>query len=924
MTERLRIGAVIALAAMIGSLVLSSGQARALEPVTTVEGITEYRLDNGLKVLLMPDSSRPTTTVNVTYMVGSKHEGYGETGMAHLLEHMLFYGTEDHPDITREISERGGMANGTTWFDRTNYFQTLPAEEENLEWAIRMEADRMVNSVIDEEDLASEMTVVRNEYEMGESNPFRVLMQRVLASAYMWHGYGRSTIGARSDIENVPIGRLHDFYRKYYQPDNAVVIVSGNYRTERALELIETHFGAIPRPVREGNNTLWPTYTLEPVQDGEREVIVRRSGHTQSVMAAFHVPAGPHEEFPAVEVLGHVLGDTPSGRLYKALIETEKASRVGAFTLRLAEPGIMIVFAELSGSDDRDEVRRILLETIDEVRESPPSEEEVRRATNALSSNMEQMLNNSERVGVGLSEWEANGDWRLMFLHRDRLEEVTAEDVGEVAGKYLKSSNRTLGQFIPESDARRAEVPPPPDVGELLADYEGREDRAAGEDFEATPENIEDRMVRFDLDNGARVALLPKSTRGGRVNGSLAMRMGDEESLTGLGHVPGATRAMLNRGTENYSRQEIRDRLDDLRSSLGIGGSASMVTMNIESRGEYLDELVDLMAEILMRPEFPERELSEWRRSALTSVDRQRDEPSSVASQALSRHFEIHDPDHPFYAPDFDEQIERIESVDQDQLIAFHDRMYGFGPGTTLTLVGDFDADEMRTRLESLFGDWTPSVGFQRMGQSHLDVEPGDIRREIPDKANAVLLGRHTFPMRDDHEDYPALVLGGYLIGGGFLNSRLARRIRQDEGISYGVGGNFSAHSIDERGQFNLFAMFNPDNRDRLREVMVEELEKVLEEGFDAEELETGKQGWLRQQQVMRGDDSRLAGMINSGLYLDRDLFHQARLEEKVMALTDEEVTEAVRRHLDIDSISYAEAGDFRDEESEEVDEEGS
>jgi zinc protease len=227
----------------------------------------------------MPDESRPTTTINITYFVGSKHESYGETGMAHLLEHMLFYGTPDHQDIKAEISERGGVANGTTWYERTNYFQTLPSGEENLEWAIRMEADRMVNSLIDEDDLASEMTVVRNEFEIGENNPIGVLMQRVMATAYLWHGYGRSTIGARSDIENVPIERLQAFYRKYYQPDNAILILSGNFDTDRALALIDQHFGRIPAPERSGDMILWPTYTRDPVQDGERAVTVRRSGN---------------------------------------------------------------------------------------------------------------------------------------------------------------------------------------------------------------------------------------------------------------------------------------------------------------------------------------------------------------------------------------------------------------------------------------------------------------------------------------------------------------------------------------------------------------------------------------------------------------------------------------------------------------------
>ena len=226
-----------------------------------VEGITEYEMDNGLKILLFPDQSKPTITVNITYLVGSRHEGYGETGMAHLLEHLVFKGTPDHPDIPAELTEHGARPNGTTWYDRTNYYETFTASDDNLEWALDLESDRMVNSFIAKEDLDSEMTVVRNEYESGENFPSSVLMKRVLSAAFQWHNYGKTTIGARSDLENVPIDRLQAFYKKYYQPDNAVLTVAGKIDVAKTLGLIKTHFGAIPRPER----ILIPTYTKEPV-----------------------------------------------------------------------------------------------------------------------------------------------------------------------------------------------------------------------------------------------------------------------------------------------------------------------------------------------------------------------------------------------------------------------------------------------------------------------------------------------------------------------------------------------------------------------------------------------------------------------------------------------------------------------------------
>ena len=274
--------------AAVGQLAAAAEQP-APKKVASVEGITEYQLDNGLRVLLYPDQSRPKVTVNMTVLVGSRHEGYGETGMAHLLEHMVFKGTPTHPNIPKAFQEYGAQWNGTTSEDRTNYFETVPAGDTNLEFAIRLEADRLVNSNIKREDLFSEMTVVRNEFERSENNPASVLYKRIIAAAFEWHNYGKTTIGNRSDIERVPIDNLQAFYRKHYQPDNVVLVVAGQFEEAKALELIQKYFGAIPRPERK----LDTTYTEEPPQDGEREVTLRRVGDVGAVGLAYHIPPVP-------------------------------------------------------------------------------------------------------------------------------------------------------------------------------------------------------------------------------------------------------------------------------------------------------------------------------------------------------------------------------------------------------------------------------------------------------------------------------------------------------------------------------------------------------------------------------------------------------------------------------------------------------
>ncbi len=887
-----------------------------IEFVQTVEGISEYRLDNGLQVLLVPDQSRPTATINITYKVGSKHESYGETGMAHLLEHMLFYGTPTHKDIKAEISERGGQANGTTWYERTNYFQVLPAGEENLEWALRMEADRMVNSLIDAEDLASEMTVVRNEYEIGETNPFRVLMQRVMSVAYLWHGYGRSTIGARADIENVPIERLQSFYRRYYQPDNAILIVSGNIEPERTLALIDEYFGDIPKPDRTGDMALWDTYTRDPVQDGERTVTVRRAGTVRSLMAAYHIPSALNEDYAALEVLAFILGDVPSGRLYDTLIVPELASQVGAFSLALPEPSLLMFYAQSRDGQDMDVIRDELFATIDAAKENPPSEVEVNRAINALSTNIEQAMNDSGRVGIQLSEWATMGDWRLMLLHRDRIESVTVDDVQRVLDTYLTRDNRTVGVFLPDSQPERAEIPAEPDVETLLAGYEGREVDVIEEVFEPTAENIEANLVNFTLSNGAKVTVLPKPTRGQRVWGQITLRMGNLESLSGLGDIPNVTTQMLSRGSEQFSRQAIRDELDKLRSSMSVGGGRR-TSVFIESQRNQLGQVLAIVEDVLKNPTFPESELDELRRQTLTSIDQQRDEPTAVASYLLGRHRNDYPEDHPFYSPSWDEQVARVEAIARDDLVAHHASHFGMGPETTISFVGDVDVEQLRETLENSFGQWQADVPYERIAPTYMATEGDALVQEMPDKANAMFIGFQSLPMRSDDPDYPALMMAGELLGGGFLNSRLADRIRDQEGLSYSVGGRFSASDLYEEASFVSFAMFAPENKDRLNEVMFEELNQVVDQGFDEEELNAVRAGYLKELELGRSSDQALNSQLNTNLYLGRDLFYGARFEEAIEALTAEEVTETVRRHLNPSQWLTVNVGDFdKDAES--------
>ncbi len=883
-------------------------QADELQPLREVEGISEYRLENGLQVLLFPDVSSPKVTVNLTIFVGSRHEGYGEAGMAHLLEHMLFKGTPGYPDIPAELQKRGADFNGTTWLDRTNYFETLPAGDESLEFALKMEADRMMNSFIRAEDLASEMTVVRNEFERGENSPQRVLMQRVMAAAFEWHNYGRSTIGNRADIERVPVENLRRFYKRFYQPDNAMLIIAGKFDSGKALSLVAQYFGKIPRPDRE----LDRTYTEEPAQDGERLVTVRRVGDVPIAGVMYHIPAGPHPDYAAVDVLSAVMSSEPSGRLYEGLVKRRLAASAYGFSFGLHDPGALMFGAEASQGTEAVALLQSLTDAVELSAEAPFTSEEVNRAKAELLKERELQMTNSQSVAIELSEWSAQGDWRLFFLHRDRLEAVTPDDVTRVARAYLVRNNRTAGIFEPSKEAERAEIPAVADVTEMLKDYKGRAAVSGGEEFDASPMGIETKLVRSALPSGIRTTLLPRKTRGGLVTLRLNVRYGNLEALQGRGLAAELLPGLLDRGTEGRTRQQLADELNTYRARVSFSGTPGTLAVTVQTNRENLLPVLNLVEDMLRHPAFPKEEMEILREEQIAALSQQVTDPVALAFSEATRRISPYDAADPRYEAPLTEQVERLRAVTVEEVREIHQQLLSAAVGE-LTVLGDFDPDAALKAIGKLTADWKSEVPFTRIPRVHVNNVKGSTEKiTTPDKANAAFIAMMTLPLRDDHPDYAGLAIGNFILGSGGLNSRLGDRVRQKDGLSYTIQSGLQPSAVDERTAFFIFAISNPENADKVNKAIQEELQRLLVDGITGEELEAAKTGYLQEQQVSRSNDAALAPMLEAYAFIGRDMKHVAQFEEQIRVLTVDQVNEALRRHLKPERLFVIMAGDFK------------
>jgi zinc protease len=897
----------IAIAASISITSLSSlAFAQELKKVTEVEGISEYRLDNGLQVLLFPDQTKETVTVNVTYHVGSKHENYGETGMAHLLEHLVFKGTPKHKDIPAELSSHGARPNGTTWTDRTNYFETFSATEENIDWALSLESDRMVNSFIAKKDLDSEMTVVRNEFERGENNPFRITLQRMIAASYEWHNYGKSTIGARADLENVPIDRLQAFYRKYYQPDNATLTIAGKFDSDEMLKKISATFGQIAKPER----VISPLYTEEPAQDGEREVTVRRVGDAQMIGSIYHIPAGSHPDFAAIDVLKEVLSANGSGRLHKALVENKLASNAFGFNFQWAEPGVAIFMAEVDKAGDLAKTEKSLISTLENISAKPVTTEEVEKAKRTLLKNTKLAFNSSERTAMALSEWLGMGDWRLVFLNRDRVEQVTAEDVNRVAKSYITRNNRTLGKFIPAKEPERVEIPQVESVEAMVKDYKGREQVAQGEAFDPSYDNIDARTGISKLDTGVKVALLSKKTRGESVVVRISLQMGDLLSLQGLSMVGNATGAMLMRGTENYSREQLKEAFDKLEAQVNIGGSNVGAYVTVNATRKNLNDILKLVAEVLQKPAFDEKEFELYKSETKVSIDQQLQDPQAIAFRAYSRHQSPVPKGHPNYTGTFEEDLVALNAITLADVKRFHKDFYGSN-SMQITVIGDFDKAESTKVLDEVTANWQSSKAYKRIDSPYQKLSNKAIDFNTPDKENATFVASMSIPVGQEHADAPALTIGNYMLGGAFISSRLATRLRQKDGLSYGAGSFIDISDFDERASLGAYAICAPQNLAKVEVGFKEEIARLLKDGFTDEEVTAAKSGLLQGRKVSRSQDRELASTLNANLRLDRTMVFGKKYEQQIEKLSAGDINKVMRKYLSVEAFAIIKAGDM-------------
>ncbi|MDB4756027.1 insulinase family protein, partial [Mariniblastus sp.] len=576
------------------------------------------------------------------------------------------------------------------------------------------------------------------------------------------------------------------------------------------------------------------------------------------------------------------------------------------------DPGTLVAMMEIKKDVKIEAATKILLDTIQAIGKDGVTEAEVKRAVTEFLKNRENLQANPERLAIQLSEWASYGDWRLFFLHRDRLEKVSPDDVKRVASDYLKTSNRTVGTFRPTKTPDRAVIPNTPDITNLVKDYKGRKSITEGESFESTPANIANRLVNGKFSSGVSYALLPKQTRLNRVFMRLTLRYGNEGFLA-KNRLNDACDMLPNlwfKGTTSLTFQELQDKINELKASISVSGSTGQVTFNVSGRKETFSEVLKLLKDVLQNPAFPEDEFKILKSQSLTSMESAKSDPRYLGQIALMRKMRPVPKNNIRYVPTVEENVERIEKLSIGDIKEVYNRCLS-GTVGEVTIVGAFDQEETITLVDDLLEDWKPEVPYQRIEDQFLVTKKDNISINTPDKKMAVLYAGTNLKIRDDDQDWEAMFIANNILGGGALANRLGERVRQKEGLSYGVGSMFSADSLDQVGRFMTQAITNPKNRDRLVEVIQEEYQRFIDGGVSPDELERAKTGYIEQVNGILGKDQQLLGILHRFQRTGRQPDFLARRLANVSRLTKTDVDRAIKKLLPLDRIVIVTAGDF-------------
>jgi len=900
---------LIILSFVIATSVFASTIPSEFKQISKEGGITEYQLTkNGLTVLLLEDHSAPVLTFMVTYRVGSRNEVTGTTGATHILEHLMFKGTEKYNKqngghIDTQLGNIGARLNATTWMDRTNYYESIP--NDYLELAIDIESDRMRNLLLRKEDKESEMTVVRNEFERGENSPFSALNTAIWATAFQAHPYHHNTIGWRSDIENVPIEKLRAFYDTFYWPNNATVTVIGDFDTNNALELINKYYGAIPT----SPNPIPQLYTEEPIQQGERRVVVKRAGQLGVVGIAHKVPKGASEETYPLVLLDYILSNGKTSRFYKALVNENKAVNVFDFYVPLHDASIFTPYVFLAPGVTHKEVEEIILAEIEKIKSEGVTQDEVNRAISQLTAETVYGRDGSFSIASQLNEAIAMGDWKFYVNYLDNLKKVTPKQIQEAVIKYFVEDQRTVGYFIPKTaGGSTSEMKPASWYEDQTKAYYNRDEAnknasAVSNPLESPKSKISDNISTSKVNE---IKLITAKTGVKDVvtfTGSLVA--GDYFSPESNAAIADLTGYMLDKGTEKYNKFQLAEKLENLGAELSFSVGAQTVDFNGKCLSKDIDEVIELLAEQLRKPTFNQEEFEKLKMQRKGSLQQLLEDTDVRATEKADSM--LFPAGHPNHGTSIQKLIDDVSKATREEVVKFYSEYYG-PKSMIFVLVGDLDNEKVNASVKKAFSGWKGGIDFPKIEKSAQVTKNETVIVKMNEKTSATLLIAQTTGIKRTDKDYLALSVGNSIFGMGGFSARLMSIVRDDEGLTYGIYSSLGGDTYSD-GEFAISGTFSPDLLAQGFSSTMREFKRWVKDGVTEDELKSAKTRIIGSYKVGLSTTRGIAGSLLSITQRGYEPSYMDEYPNLVNNLTLEEVNNAIKKYINPEDAITVVAG---------------
>lgn len=871
-------------------LALALASSLAAAAAVPYADIRETRLENGLTILTREVRAAPVVCVSIFYGVGSRNEYTGITGASHLLEHMLFKGTEKFPkgSIETLVRQRGGVSNAATSTDFTYYWHLI--QSDYLDLMLEIEADRMRGALISPEDLSSEMVVVRSELEGRENSPDTLLYDLVNATAFTAHPYQWPIIGWRSDVEGMSRDQIYAYYRAHYLPGNATVVLVGDFDTDEAVEAVRRHFGGIP-----ASPLPPPVHTVEPAQRGERRAKLEGEGSLERVLVAWRIPEGTHEDIPALDVLEQILSGGRSSRLHQALVESGLATAVWAYSASRKDPSLFYIGATAQQGRTARELEDAILQEIRRIQEEEPSAEETARAIRQIRASFIFTGDDLRAQARVIGSFAVTTGLEKLKSYLPAIEKVTPADVSRVARTYLMRQAMTAGHFLPTGGTRPEAPAGPPQMQQHY-----RSDAAPAVE-DATPPPASSgassarkiRPSRFELENGLTLIVLdnpanPSISIAGRLNAGSWLEEGFPRGTSRL------MTEMLMRGSAKRSSLEFATAVEDLGASLSFSAGVEGTLISGKCLAGDFRRWAGLLAEALREPVFDAEELEKARRVALSQMDAQKESPAAVAERALMN--ALYPGGHPYHPGTLEEEREGLLAVQQSHLRDFHRRFVG-PRGTVLVVVGDIRPEECLNAVREVFSEWEPQPGYRKVEIPDPPQAPSrTIIIPLPGKTETTILwGWHGRLKRSDPDYYAATVMND-ILGGSVLSSRLGKSIRGESGLVYDVRSSFRATL--GAGPWSASLGVNPANAVQAVRQLREEVERMRTEGPTQQEVEEARRFITGVLSLRLASNDGIAGFLEASETYGLGMRYLEEFRSLYGGVTREQAAEAARRLL--------------------------